>query len=278
MTASHEHEVAFSFAGEDRHYVEQVADQLRLASISIFYDKFEEVNLWGKDLYSHLDDVYQNKARYCVIFISKFYKKKVWTNHERKSAQAKAFNKNQEYILPARFDNTSIPGILPTTAYIDLQKYTPKEFADLIKQKLGYSDSVKRSAPKVVDRGFKNETQRAKSPSSSQKSSRVKTSKPTKDVKPSVLPRTKTVNFNKSGIENLPNDLPVVYKILTEGGSNNFTGAAKRGEVSKKIMEHLPEGRRYVPGSKIQIERMQSFMDAQEKVVRIVNRTKPKYN
>ena len=41
----------------------------------------------------------------------------------------------------------------------------------------------------------------------------------------------KTVDFNKTGIEKLPNNKPVVYKILTEGGENNYTGIAKKGRV-----------------------------------------------
>lgn len=43
----------------------------------------------------------------------------------------------------------------------------------------------------------------------------------------------KTVNFNKTGIEKLPNNKPVVYKILTESGGNNYTGIAQRGNGQK---------------------------------------------
>ena len=39
----------------------------------------------------------------------------------------------------------------------------------------------------------------------------------------------KTVNFNKKGIENLPNDKPVVYEVLTQSGNRNYIGVAKRG-------------------------------------------------
>ena len=110
--------VALSFAGEDREYVEKVAKELRENDVSLFYDKFDEVSLWGKDLYTYLRDIYQNKAYFTVIFISEHYKNKRWTNHERESAQARAFSENREYILPAKFDDTEIPGILPTTHYI----------------------------------------------------------------------------------------------------------------------------------------------------------------
>src|SRR3712207_5793444 len=99
------YDVCFSYAGEDWAYVEQVAAELKESDISIFYDLYEQTSLWGKDLYVHLDEVYRDKARYCVMFISEHYSEKLWTNHERRSAQARAFSENREYILPARFDN-----------------------------------------------------------------------------------------------------------------------------------------------------------------------------
>jgi hypothetical protein len=54
MAHSFEFDIALSFAGEDRAYVDQVASILRDEGVSIFYDKFEEVNLWGKNLYDYL--------------------------------------------------------------------------------------------------------------------------------------------------------------------------------------------------------------------------------
>jgi hypothetical protein len=131
-----EFEVALSFAGENRAYVEKVAKHLKEKSITFFYDDYEKTKLWGKDLYVYLDEVYQKKARYCVMFISSYYAEKLWANHERKSALARAFKEKGEYILPARFDNTEIPGILPTIGYIDLSSLAPEEFGKLIIEKL----------------------------------------------------------------------------------------------------------------------------------------------
>lgn len=96
--------------------------------------------MWGKDLYTHLQDTYKNAARYCILFISKHYAKKVWTNHERKSAQARAIKQNAEYILPARFDNTEIHGLLDTIGYIDLRKITPSKIANMIQSKVGVKE------------------------------------------------------------------------------------------------------------------------------------------
>lgn len=131
-----DYDVALSFAGENRDYVNEVAEILRSMGVRVFYDVFEEDNLWGKNLYEYLSDVYQNKARYTVIFISKFYNKKLWTNHERVAMQARAFQESHEYILPARFDDTEIPGILRTIGYIDLNFKTAKQLAMLIKKKV----------------------------------------------------------------------------------------------------------------------------------------------
>lgn len=133
----HEFDVCLSFAGEDRAFVRDVAKELVNRGIRVFYDEYEEVGLWGKDLYEHLDDVYKNAARYCIVFVSRHYARKVWTNHERKSAQDRALKENREYILPARFDNTPVPGLRSTVGYLDLREQTPASFAEKIAKKIG---------------------------------------------------------------------------------------------------------------------------------------------
>ncbi|MGA7797663.1 MAG: TIR domain-containing protein, partial [Methanoregula sp.] len=132
-----EFDVALSFANEDRLYVGKVADYLHKMGIKVFYDKYEEVTLWGKDLYEHLIDVYKNKSRYTVIFASKPYSEKIWTTHERRAAQARALESHREYILPVRIDDTEIPGILNSTGYIRSKNYSPRKLAELIKKKVG---------------------------------------------------------------------------------------------------------------------------------------------
>ncbi len=148
-----DYDVCLSFAGEDRPYVSQAADVLRSRGVRVFYDEYEQLDLWGKDLYVHLDDVYRNSARYCVLFASEHYASKLWTNHERHSAQARAFQENAEYILPARFDDTAIPGLRPTVGYIDLQKKGPQELAELIIKKIG-APVRKNYFPPVPDKLF----------------------------------------------------------------------------------------------------------------------------
>ncbi len=132
-----DYDIALSFAGEDRYYVKEVADTLKEAGVTVFYDEFEESNLWGKNLYTYLRQIYRDRARYTVIFISRYYNNKLWTNHERESAQERAFTESSEYILPVRLDDTEIPGLQRTVAYIDLRSKTPYEFCKIVCAKLG---------------------------------------------------------------------------------------------------------------------------------------------
>src|SRR5437588_9947633 len=110
------YDVALSYAGEDQDKAEALADSLRRRGVKVFYDKYEKATMWGKNLYDYLSDLYQNKARYCVMFVSEHYASKLWTNLERQAAQARAFQEHEEYIFPVRLDDTPIPGFLPTVA------------------------------------------------------------------------------------------------------------------------------------------------------------------
>ena len=64
-----EYDVALSFAGEDREFVEECAEILRSLNVNVFYDNYEKETLLGKNLYSYLADVYQNRARFAVVFV-----------------------------------------------------------------------------------------------------------------------------------------------------------------------------------------------------------------
>jgi hypothetical protein len=131
-----DYDVTLSFAEEDRPFVECVAQQLSKKGLRFYYDEYERIDMWGKNLYTHLDNIYRNKAKYCVMFVSKYYKIKLWTQHERVSAQARAFRENSEYILPFRFDDTEIPGLLDLITYLTRSQYDCKGLADAIEQKV----------------------------------------------------------------------------------------------------------------------------------------------
>ncbi len=61
----------------------------------------------------------------------------LWTRHERRAALARAMAERVEYVLPARFDDTEIPGLNPVVGYLDLKEVSPKQLGEMILQKLG---------------------------------------------------------------------------------------------------------------------------------------------
>ena len=85
---------------------------------------------------------------------------------------------------------------------------------------------------------------------------------------------TKTVPYNDSGINRLPDDRPVLYRILTANGTTNYVGVAQRGRVPERIAEHLGE----IPGAKVQIEQFPSIGEARAKETNVISRAQPKYN
>ena len=128
------YDVVLSFAGEDREYVEECADILTALGIKVFYDSYEQDVLWGKDLYTFLADIYSNKARYAIVFISQHYVKKCWTKHEFKFINERMFNSETEYLLPVFLDDTKLCGIPETQGY--LTNKTPYEVAVMFAKKI----------------------------------------------------------------------------------------------------------------------------------------------
>lgn len=119
----YEFDAALSFAGEDREYVEEIADRLKAQGLRVFYDTDYQTDMWGEDLVEYLDEIYRVKARYAVMFISRFYAGKMWTRHERRSAFARALEQKSEYVLPVRLDSTPLDGFRPTVGYLDARRF-----------------------------------------------------------------------------------------------------------------------------------------------------------
>jgi hypothetical protein len=149
-TQKFKYDVAVSFAGEDRALVEEFVSILASKHVSVFYDSWERAELWGKDLYQYLAMIYGQAAQYCVIFISENYVKKAWTKHELRSAQARAFQQNSEYILPIKLDDTELPGLPGTIAYIDVRQIKIDDIARLLLEKLSASNQP--NVKEITDR------------------------------------------------------------------------------------------------------------------------------
>ncbi|MFQ5951658.1 MAG: toll/interleukin-1 receptor domain-containing protein [Candidatus Geothermarchaeales archaeon] len=130
------YDVALSFAGENRDYVSEVASELQKIGVRVFYDEFEETEMWGKDLATYLEEVINRRARYFVMFLSVNYARKAWPSYEGQVALGRAIERREEYILPVRFDNAPFPGLPSTIKYLNARQLTPRELAKRIARKI----------------------------------------------------------------------------------------------------------------------------------------------
>lgn len=135
--------VGLSFAGEQRAYVQDVALSLREKGVTVFYDRFHEVDLWGCDLVDTLNDLYSERLSLVVVFVSKDYVAKDFTNVERRAALSKAITTRQKYVMPVRFDDAKIPGLPNTIGYLNASENSPEQLTVKICKALGLSERVK---------------------------------------------------------------------------------------------------------------------------------------
>ena len=66
-------DVALSFAGAQRAYVEQVAAALQARGLRCFYDADEQIELWGRHLAEELPRIYAEESAAVVVFVSADY-------------------------------------------------------------------------------------------------------------------------------------------------------------------------------------------------------------
>ena len=140
------YEVALSFAGEQRDYVEAVANELTSLGIFPFYDGFEEerIMLWGRNLSEVLNEVYERKSSNVVMFISKEYVEKAWPTHERRSAISGAVQKGTQLLL-VRFDDTPVPGLPADIQYQSASEFTPAATCFVYCQEIGVASSYQNT-------------------------------------------------------------------------------------------------------------------------------------
>jgi hypothetical protein len=143
-TGSYDYDVALSFAGEDKSYVEEFAKMLKEQGVRVFYYEDALAESWGENLVDFLHGIYSRRARFALIFVSRKYVEKKWTDHERQSAQQRALEQAFPYILPIRLDDSELPGLHATLGYLDARRLGIERLASLTLEKIATGDSSGR--------------------------------------------------------------------------------------------------------------------------------------
>lgn len=150
----YKYDIALSFAGEQRDFVEAVVRELDLPRDRVFYDADYTGHLWGEELSEVLVKLYRDEARYVVMFISREYAQKEWCILERRAALRRRMTTQGAYILPVRLDTTTldeVEGLLGTIGYLDGLRLGVPGIVDAIRQKLGLA--LSKSEPPHEDDG-----------------------------------------------------------------------------------------------------------------------------
>src|SRR5215813_11142248 len=131
-------QVALSFAGEHRNFVESVAEELsrNLGQNRVFYDCYYEAELARPNLDTHLINIYRDDTDLIAIFLCSNYTQKEWCGLEWRVVQDVIKKRCDLEIMPFKFDDVIIEGLLSSDGYIKINNRTPEEVAYLILQRI----------------------------------------------------------------------------------------------------------------------------------------------
>ena len=122
-------DVALSFAGAQRDYVGQVARALKARGVRCFYDADEQIGCGGSTWPRNCPASTRARRRQWWCSSRPTTPARDWTRLERRAAFSRAVLEAGVYVLPARFDDSELPGLLPDVGVIDLRGHTPEQFA-----------------------------------------------------------------------------------------------------------------------------------------------------
>ena len=130
----HHFDVALSFAGESRPFIEKVVEELerRLGPNSYFYDNNYVSQLARPGLDVLLQDIYRKRSRLIAVFLGSDYQRKEWCGLELRSIRELLMERQHTKIMFMRTDDGEVEGVFKTDGYIDIRKRTPAEIAQFI--------------------------------------------------------------------------------------------------------------------------------------------------
>jgi TIR domain-containing protein len=142
-TVNRRFRVAFSFAGEKRDFVSDVAAILaaRFSESKILYDKFHQAEFARADLAIYLSDLYRHASDLIVVIACPNYDEKHWTGMEWTAIHA-LLHENKSRVMLCRFDRASVKGLYETVGFLDLDGLAAHEAADRVLERLALNEGL----------------------------------------------------------------------------------------------------------------------------------------
>ena len=143
MDASEVYDLAVSFAGEQRSYVEQVVRACQKRGLSVFYDRDVNNEWWGRNYIREQRKVYSSQTRFFVPFISTEYLAKPVPGDEFSAAMMTAIKQGDGYILPVLVGDVQVPVELlhPHVHHLRANDHTPEQLAEQLAKRVGRAEA-----------------------------------------------------------------------------------------------------------------------------------------
>jgi hypothetical protein len=153
--------VAFSFAGEQRDLVREIAKacEQKLGRGTVFFDEWFEPYISGMGADMFLQSIYGEMTQMMVLCVAKRYAEKPWTMAEHDAIMSRAMQlrvsakpRDRLRFLPIRVGEGEVPGVLPNAITLDARdpRRGPVVMAEIIARRLAQIDEtlVPRGAPR----------------------------------------------------------------------------------------------------------------------------------
>lgn len=142
-TSSENYDLAFSFAGEQREYVEAAKVACEKLGLRVFYDRDMSIQWWGKNVIREQRKVYGSQTRFFVPFISTEYLAKPIPSDEFSAAMMTAVKQGDGYILPVLMGDVRVPPDLlhPHIQYLRADNFTPEQLAERLQRRVHGAES-----------------------------------------------------------------------------------------------------------------------------------------
>lgn len=131
-------DVAFSFPGEKRKFVSNIADIIRdkLNQDKLFYDYDYQSQLTQPNIDILLQKIYHDNSKLIVIFLSSEYMEKEWCGLEWRAIRDIIKSKKDNKIMFIKFDDKKIDGLFGIDGYIDANFHSKKNIVKFILERI----------------------------------------------------------------------------------------------------------------------------------------------
>ncbi|MGC1377715.1 MAG: TIR domain-containing protein [Anaerolineales bacterium] len=135
---THMFDVALSFPGEVRPFIEKIVEELEknIGPNSYFYDNNYVSQLARPSLDTLLQDIYRKRSRLVVVFLCGGYQRKEWCGIEFRAIKEIIMERDDKKIMFVKMDDGIVDGVFKTDGYIDGRKYQPKDIARFIHERI----------------------------------------------------------------------------------------------------------------------------------------------